>query len=156
MADQSKVLIVDDQDAICTALSVLFDVHGIPSRTENTPEGALAAVRTENIGVVVQDMNFTADTTSGQEGMDLFRRIHEHDPDLPVLLMTAWTSLEAAVQLIKEGAEDYFGKPWDDDKLVASVRRLMRVRLLRLENQRFKAQDDRSRRMLRESYDLCG
>jgi DNA-binding NtrC family response regulator len=156
MADQSKVLIVDDQDAICTALSVLFDVHGIPSRTESTPEGALAAVRTENIGVVVQDMNFSADTTSGQEGTDLFRRIHEHDPDLPVLLMTAWTSLEAAVQLVKEGAEDYFGKPWDDDKLVASVRRLLRVRQLRLENQRFRAQGDRSRRRLSESFDLCG
>jgi DNA-binding NtrC family response regulator len=156
MAGQSKVLIVDDQDAICTALTVLFDVHGIPSRTENTPAGALAAIRTEDIGVVVQDMNFSADTTSGHEGTELFRRIHEYDPDLPVLLMTAWTSLEAAVQLVKEGAEDYFGKPWDDDKLVNSVRRLLKVRQLRLENQRFRAQSDRSRRRLAETFDLCG
>ncbi len=156
MPGQSKVLIVDDQDAICTALSVLFDVHGIPSRTESTLEGALSAVRTDDIGVVVQDMNFSADTTSGQEGADLFRRIREYDPDLPVLLMTAWTSLETAVQLVKEGAEDYFGKPWDDDKLVNSVRRLLRVRQLRLENQRFRAQNDRSQRRLAESFDLCG
>jgi DNA-binding NtrC family response regulator len=156
MADQAKVLIVDDQAPVCAALSVLFEVHGIPARAVQTPMAALAAIRTDNVGVVLQDMNFTADTTSGQEGIDLFRRIHEHDPDLPVLVMTAWTSLEAAVQLVKEGAEDYFGKPWDDEKLVNSVRRLLRVRQLRLENKRLRAQDDRSRRRLAETYDLCG
>lgn len=156
MPDQAKVLIVDDQVPVCTALSVLFEVHGIPARAVHTPSAALSAIRTDNIGVVLQDMNFSADTTSGQEGIDLFRRIHEHDPDLPVLVMTAWTSLEAAVQLVKEGAEDYFGKPWDDGKLVNSVRRLLRVRQLRLENKRLRAQDDRSRRRLAETYDLCG
>ncbi len=156
MASESKVLIVDDQEAICTALSVLFDVHGIPSCTVTTPADALVAVRDDDIGAVVQDMNFSQDTTSGEEGMALFRQIHEHDPDLPVLLMTAWTSLETAVQLVKEGAEDYFGKPWDDDKLVNSVRRLLRVRKLRLEHKRLKAHDDRARRKLAERADLCG
>lgn len=156
MADRAKVLIVEDQEAVCTALSILFEVHGIPTRVVHEPNAALSAIRTDNIGVVLQDMNFSSDTTSGQEGIDLFRRIREQDPELPVLLMTAWTSLEAAVQLVKEGAEDYIGKPWDNDKLVNSVRRLLRVRQLRLENKRLRAQDDRARRRLAEAFDLCG
>lgn len=156
MGEDAKVLIVDDNQGIRTALSTLFDVHGIPALSMSTPEAALEAIRSENIGVVVQDMNFTQDTTGGEEGIRLFREINERDPDLPVLLMTAWTSLETAVQLVKEGAEDYFGKPWDDDKLVNSVRKLLGVRQLRLENRRLRATDDRARRQLEENFDLCG
>ena len=156
MGENAKVLIVDDNQGIRTALSMLFDVHGIPSLAMSSPEAALEAIQNENVGVVIQDMNFTQDTTGGEEGIRLFHEIHERDPDLPVLLMTAWTSLETAVRLVKEGAEDYFGKPWDDDKLLNSVRKLLKVRKLRLENRRLKASDDRARRQLAETYDLCG
>lgn len=156
MGEHAKVLIVDDNQGIRTALSTLFDVHDIPALSASTPEEALQAIRGENIGVVVQDMNFTQDTTGGEEGIRLFHEIHDHDPDLPVLLMTAWTSLETAVRLVKEGAEDYFGKPWDDDKLVNSVRKLLSVRRLRMENRRLKASDDRARRHLTENFNLCG
>ncbi len=69
-------------------------------------------------------MNFGADKTSGEDGIRLFRRIHGADPELPVLLITAWASLETAVQLVKEGASDYLAKPWDDEKLVLSVQNL--------------------------------
>ncbi len=156
MGERAKVLIVDDNQGIRIALSTLFDVHGIPALSMSTPEAAVQAIRNENIGVVVQDMNFTQDTTGGEEGVRLFRKIHEQDPDLPVLLMTAWTSLETAVSLVKEGAEDYFGKPWDDDKLLNSITKLLDVRKLRLENRRLKATDDRARRQLDENFDLCG
>lgn len=156
MGEAAKVLIVDDNRGIRTALSTLFEIHGMPVVTVGSPERALEAISTDNIGVVVQDMNFTQDTTGGEEGIRLFREIHERDPDLPVLLMTAWTSLETAVRLVKEGAEDYFGKPWDDDKLINSVRKLLGVRSLRLENRRLRASDDRARRQLAEKFDLCG
>ncbi len=156
MGETAKVLIVDDNEGIRTALAVLLDVHGIPSLCVSRPETALQAVREENIGVVLQDMNYSQDTTGGEEGIRLFRAIHEHDPDLPVLLMTAWTSLETAVQLVKEGAEDYFGKPWDDDKLVNSVQKLLNVRRLRLENRRLRASEERARRQLAQQGDLCG
>jgi DNA-binding NtrC family response regulator len=156
MGEHAKVLIVDDNQGIRTALSTLFDVHGIPALSMSTPEAALETIRREDIGVVVQDMNFTQDTTGGEEGIRLFREIHDHDPDLPVLLMTAWTSLETAVRLVKEGAEDYFGKPWDDDKLINSVRKLLGVRRLRMENRRLRASDDRARRHLSENFNLCG
>lgn len=156
MGESAKVLIVDDNEGIRTALSVLMDVHGIPSLSVSRPEAALQAIREEDIGVVLQDMNYSQDTTGGEEGIRLFREFHAHDPDLPVLLMTAWTSLETAVQLVKEGAEDYFGKPWDDDKLVNSVEKLLKVRRLRLENRRLIACETRARRQLAEQRNLCG
>lgn len=156
MGEEARVLIVDDNPGIRTALSTLFDVHGIPALSVSTPGEALDAIQRENVGVVIQDMNFTQDTTGGEEGIRLFKDIHSRDPDLPVLLMTAWTSLETAVRLVKDGAEDYFGKPWDDDKLVNSVRKLLSVRSLRLENRRLKASDDRARRHLEENFNLCG
>ena len=89
-----KVLIVDDQGAVRTALEVLFDVHGLETLSARSPSEALSLVANEDVGVVVQDMNFSTDNTSGQEGTALFRAIRQLDPGLPVLLMTAWTSLE--------------------------------------------------------------
>src|SRR6188768_1797107 len=123
-----KVLIVEDQPAIAKALTVLFEIHDIPCRTAVSPDAALAAVRNEDIAVVVQDMNFTPGATTGHEGMDLFRRMRALDPDLPVLALTAWTSLETAVQMVKEGARDYLAKPWDDAKLLAAVDGLLEMR----------------------------
>src|SRR5688572_11040805 len=108
-----KVLIVDDQPAVRTALETLFEVHGLPAVAVSAPEEALHLIATEDIGAVVQDMNFTQQETSGAEGTRLFRTIRDLDPDMPVLLMTAWSSIERAVELTKEGAADYVAKPWD-------------------------------------------
>src|SRR6187397_2349532 len=120
-----KVLIVEDQPAIAKALTVLFEIHDIPCRTAVSPDEALAALRDDDVAVVVQDMNFTPGATSGHEGMELFRRMRGLDPELPVLVLTAWTSLETAVQMVKEGARDYLAKPWDDAKLLATVKALL-------------------------------
>ncbi|MEL7061597.1 MAG: sigma-54 dependent transcriptional regulator [Acidobacteriota bacterium] len=119
------VLIVDDQPAVRDALCLLFDLHGLPVRSVDTADKALAAAADPRIGVVVQDMNFAPGATEGDEGVDLFRRLRAARPELPVLLLTAWTSLETAVQLVKEGAADYLAKPWDDRKLLAAVRELL-------------------------------
>lgn len=81
-------------------------------------------------------MNFTRDTTSGEEGVELFRALRKVDPRMPIVLITAWTSLQAAVMLVKEGAHDYLQKPWDDDKLVGLVSTLLRIRRLEGENAR--------------------
>ena len=151
-----QVLIVDDNPSVCTALEILFDVHGIPTRVAHSPEAALEIVARGDVGAVVQDMNFQTDSTSGQEGAALFRGLKRLDPELPVLLMTAWTSLETAVQLVKEGAADYLGKPWDDAKLVTTVKNMLRMRELGLENHRLRAQSARARNELQRHYDLCG
>jgi CheY-like chemotaxis protein len=101
-------------------------------------------------------MNFGADKTSGEQGVRLFRSLREADPDLPILLITAWVSLETAVSLVKEGAADYMAKPWDDDKLVTTVRNLLEMRRLRTENRDLQQQGRRARQALAERYDLCG
>ncbi|HKV10770.1 MAG TPA: response regulator, partial [Thermoanaerobaculia bacterium] len=101
-----KVLIVEDQPAVSTALKVLFEIRGVDCLVARTPAEAIRTLdrQAEEIGVVVQDMNFSPEATSGAEGVALFREIKRWHQSLPVLLITAWTSLETAVQLVKEGA----------------------------------------------------
>ena len=151
-----KVLIADDQPAVCAALQLLFELHGLPSVVVNRPEEALDLIATEDIGAVVQDMNFTQERTSGEEGVALFRAIKKLDADLPIVLLTAWSSLETAVELVKEGASDYMAKPWDDDKLARVVKNLVQMRALQQENTRLLAQRSRQRRTLAARYDLRG
>ena len=151
-----KILVVDDQPAVCAALELLFDVHGLETLTARTPERALELVRSEDLGVVLQDMNFHRDATSGAEGEALLRAIQGLDADLPVLLMTAFQSLETAVRLVREGASDYIAKPWNDDKLVATVKNLLRLRELSRENLRLRTQTHRARYDLAQGHDLCG
>ncbi len=152
----TRVLIVDDQQAVRTALVVVLELHGIACLEASTPAEALDIVRREDVGVVIQDMNFSTDTTSGAEGMQLFRSIRQLDPDLPVILITAWTSLESAVTLIKEGAADYIAKPWDDQKLVISVQNLLSLRQARFEALRLHSRDSLAREELARRFDLRG
>jgi DNA-binding NtrC family response regulator len=151
-----KVLIVDDQRAICTALEVLFELHGIETLIASGAAEVLDLIASDDVGVVVQDMNFTANKTTGEEGVALFRAIRKLDGDMPVLLMTAWTSLDTVVTLVKEGAVDYVAKPWDDQKLVTTVKNLLQVRALADENTRMRASSRRARQGLAARYDLCG
>ena len=152
----THVLVVDDQEAIRTALVVLLDLHGIPCLEASSPEQALDIVRREDVGVVIQDMNFSKDTTSGTEGVELFRAIRALDPDLPVILITAWTSLESAVALVKEGAADYVAKPWDDQKLVLSIQNLIGLRQARFDARRLERRETLAREGLAQRFDLCG
>jgi DNA-binding NtrC family response regulator len=152
----SRVLIVEDQRAVAHALEVLFGLHDIPCEVAASPAEALARVATGEIAVVVQDMNFSRSATSGAEGIALFRELRRLDPRMPVLLMTAWTSLETAVALVREGASDYLAKPWDDEKLLASVRNLLQLRSLQAENLRLKTERSASRAAIARQYDLLG
>ena len=114
------VLVIDDNPAVATALEVLFSLHDIDTlRARLAGRGPRAARARAASTWSIQDMNFRADTTSGEEGVALFRAIRERHPDLPVILLTAWTHLDAAVDLVKAGAADYLAKPWDDRKLLA-------------------------------------
>jgi DNA-binding NtrC family response regulator len=156
----AKILIAEDQTAVATALQVLFEIRGMDCIVARDPAEALRLLEADGeaqtIGVVLQDMNFSPEATSGAEGVALFREIKKLDPGLPVLLITAWTSLETAVQLVKEGASDYLAKPWDDEKLYVSVRNLLRMRELQLENARLRGRARRTWEELAERHDLCG
>ena len=113
------VLVIDDNPDVGAALQLLFSLSGIATQLALTPAQGLA--RLDEADLVIQDMNFSADTTSGDEGVALFQQLRARRPDLPVILLTAWTQLERAVQLVKQGAADYLAKPWDDAKLLASA-----------------------------------
>ncbi len=149
MTDSLRVLVVDDQPAVVTALGVLFDLHGIPNTGVADPGAACRVASNETLGAVVMDMNFSPHVTSGEEGVALFHALREIDPELPIVVITAWASLEAAVVLVKAGAADYLEKPWQDERLVEAVRNLVELRKARREIRR-------RRSTLAEDSDLCG
>nr|WP_250883956.1 sigma-54 dependent transcriptional regulator [Glaciecola sp. XM2] len=120
-------MIVDDTTAVLQALSLLLEIHGYDVVTTNSPEQAISIVNQLRVSLVIQDMNFTRDTTSGEEGKALFESLRALNPNLPIILITAWTDLEQAIELVKAGAADYIAKPWDDQKLLTSVGNLIEV-----------------------------
>src|SRR5579875_3806 len=150
------VLIIDDQPAVREALSLLLSLHDIRPLTAAMPEEGMAMLARERVDVVIADMNFSADTTSGEEGVALFHAIRARHPDLPVILLTGWSHLETAVRLVKAGAADYLSKPWDDAKLLATVENLLELS----ENARVAENACVTRRRRRETlerdYDLRG
>jgi DNA-binding NtrC family response regulator len=150
------ILVIDDNAGVCQALEVLFSLHDLHTIVANSPDQGLALLRAEPVDLVIQDMNFSADTTSGDEGKALFEAIRRHDPDVPVILFTAWTDLESAVELVKAGAADYIAKPWDDDKLVATARNLLELRAVSRAQQRLLGERRQRRQSLAAEYDLCG
>ena len=150
------VLIIDDNAAVAIALEVLFSLHDIASLRAASPEEGLDILGREPVDLVIQDMNFTADTTSGEEGVGLFREIRRRHPDLPVILLTAWTHLDAAVELIKAGAADYLSKPWNDERLLTTVANLVELgQANRALNQRLQ-RERKAKRELEQNFDLRG
>src|SRR3569623_3303508 len=110
----------------------------------------------ERVDVVIQDMNFRADTTPGEEGTALFHAIRARCPDMPVILLTARTQLASAVELVKAGAADYLAKPWDDMKLLAPVQNLVALSEARRELARRRDDETRRRSELSDRYALRG
>lgn len=156
MNNTLPVLIVDDEAAVARAMERLLHGRGYVTRVEQSPAAAIVAVRDETFGAVISDMNFSPDRTDGDEGTALFKTIHELDPELPVILMTAWASLERAVSLVREGAADYLEKPWDPDKLLPTLKNLVDLRVTRIENRRLNGERARERDDLQARFDLSG
>ncbi|WP_237067196.1 sigma-54-dependent transcriptional regulator [Microbulbifer guangxiensis] len=152
-----KVLVIDDNPGIISALELLLSLHRIETVSALTPQAGLQTLREQpDINLVIQDMNFTADTTSGEEGRELFFAIRDISPDLPVILLTAWTQLEMAVELVKAGAADYLGKPWDDNKLIATVKNLLELNDLQQRQRQSQQQSLAARERLQQNFDLQG
>lgn len=150
------VLVIDDNPSVAAALELLFRLRDIRTRASRTPEEGLAVIAREPIDLVIADMNFSGDTTSGEEGVSLFHRLRELRPDIPVILLTAWTHLPSAVQLVKAGAADYVGKPWDNDRLLATVENLLELAEATRERERLQSGRRRRRERLAADYDLRG
>jgi DNA-binding NtrC family response regulator len=150
------VLIVDDSPAVVEALRMMFGLHDIHTLAATSPEEGLSRLDAQPVDLVIADMNFRSDTTSGEEGERLFREIRARQADLPVILLTAWASLETAVRLVKAGAADYLAKPWDDAKLLATVENLLELAESSREQRRVMQARRQRREALLGYYDLRG
>lgn len=152
----ATLLVIDDNPSVAAALEVLFSLHDYRTVCATSPEEGLALLRRQPVDLVIQDMNFTEETTSGEEGEALFKAIRAEHPDLPVILLTAWTHLSSAVDLVKAGAADYLAKPWDDRKLLATVANLLELGQASRVLAHCATRDQRQRKELEAQFDLCG
>lgn len=145
--DSIRVLVADDQPHVLEAVELLLKPQGVHVETARSPQMLLEALGDEDFDVLLIDLNYTRDTTSGQEGLDLLARLREIDAHLPVIVMTAWGNIDLAVECIKRGARDFIQKPWENDRLLSLVRvhaelhqALRRARQLELENRLLRAE----------------
>jgi DNA-binding NtrC family response regulator len=119
---QPRLLVADDQQDVLTALRLLLGKEGIEVALASSPAGALAAVRATRFDAALIDLNYARDTTSGMEGLDLLARLKQADPNLPVIVMTAWATIGVAVEVMRAGARDFIEKPWENQRLLAVIR----------------------------------
>lgn len=118
----TSVLIADDQADVREALRFLLKGEGFRTETVSSPAKVLSALERDDFDVLLMDMNYARDTTSGREGLKLLDRIRELDDSLPVVVMTAWANIDLAVAAMQRGARDFIQKPWDNERLLATLK----------------------------------
>ena len=118
-----RTLIADDEPDILTALRLLLKNDGYEPETVSSPAAVLEAIEQRQFDVVLMDLNYARDTTSGREGIDLISRIHALDPSLPIVVMTAWATVDLAVEAMRRGVRDFVQKPWENARLLQTLRK---------------------------------
>jgi DNA-binding NtrC family response regulator len=141
-----RVLIADDQRDVLEALRLLLKGEGLDCETASSPGGVLAALEARDYDAALIDLNYTRDTTSGHEGLDLLARIRDLDGHLPVLVMTAWGTVDLAVEAMRRGARDFVQKPWDNTRLLTTLRTQIALGRALKQGQRLEAEN----RLLRQ------
>ncbi len=143
-----RVLIADDQKDVVEALRLLLKGEGYSTETFSHPNALIEALRARTADAVLMDLNYTRDTTSGEEGLDAVARIRAFDPHTPIIVMTAWGTIELVVEAMRRGAQDFVEKPWDNARLltvlktqVALGQALRRTRALEAENRQLRGDD---------------
>jgi DNA-binding NtrC family response regulator len=119
---QPRILVADDQADILSALKLLLKREGFEVTTASSPAGVLDIVSREHVDVALVDLNYSRDTTSGEEGTALVEKLHREHPDLPVIVMTAWATVDVAVKAMRNGANDFLEKPWNNQRLLTVLR----------------------------------
>lgn len=147
----AKVLVIDDQPDVREALRLLLKGAGYTAETAESPRQALAAAAYNDHDLILMDMNYTCDTTSGDEGLQLIERLHAQRSAAPIIAMTGWSTLELAVEAMQRGARDFIAKPWDNKHLLAMVDKHIKNDV-RLEQSRdlIEAELERARRVQRK------
>src|SRR5437667_4899722 len=136
-----RVLIADDRPEGLEALRLLLKGEGDGIESAGSPAAILEAVDSTELDALLMDLNYARDTTSGQEGLDLLSQIRGHDPTLPVVVMTAWSSVELAVEAMRRGARDFVQKPWENARLLTIVRTQVELARALRRQQRLEAEN---------------
>ncbi len=143
----TRILVADDQPDVIEALRLLLKGEGFETQSASSPAAVLHAVEKGDFDLVLMDLNYTRDTTSGREGLSLLAELRDMDGTLPVVVMTAWGSVDGAVEAMRLGARDYIEKPWDNERLLTTIRThvelgraLRRSQRLESENLRLKGE----------------
>src|SRR5437667_5210902 len=136
-----RVLIADDQPDVLEALRLLLKGEGYRMEAAGSPAAILEAIDGDEFDAVLMDLNYARDTTSGQEGLDLLSQLRRHDPTLPVVVMTAWGSVEVAVEAMRRGARDFVQKPWENARLLTIVRTQVELARALRRQQRLEAEN---------------
>jgi len=137
----ARVLIADDQADVREAVRLLLKGEAMDSDSVASPGAVVTALETREYDAILMDLNYTRDTTSGQEGLDLLSRIQAIDSGLPVIVMTAWGSVQVAVEAMRRGARDFIQKPWDNARLLAILRTQIELRRALRESRRLEAEN---------------
>jgi sigma-B regulation protein RsbU (phosphoserine phosphatase) len=137
-----RILVADDQSDVLEALRMLLRQHGYQVTTANSPAAILQVLTTGAFDAVLMDLNYTRDTTSGAEGLTLLAQVHAVDEDLPVVVMTAWGTVELAVAAMHKGVGDFVLKPWDNSKLLEILRTQVAKGRERRNAQKLESQSD--------------
>src|SRR5499425_588962 len=136
-----RVLIADDQPDVLEALRLLLKGEGYRIESAGSPAAILEAIDTDEYDAVLMDLNYARDTTSGQEGLDLLSQLRAHDQTLPVVVMTAWGSVEVAVEAMRRGARDFVQKPWENARLLTILRTQVELARALRRQQRLEAEN---------------
>src|SRR5215470_1501562 len=136
-----RILAADDQRDILQALKLLLKPEGYKVDSVQSPVLAREALARSTYDAVLIDLNYTRDTTSGQEGLDLLSEIVAQDSALPVIVMTAWGNVELAVEAMRRGARDFIQKPWENERLISILRTQVELRRALLQAERLEAEN---------------
>jgi DNA-binding NtrC family response regulator len=133
---QPRILVADDQADILSAVKLLLKREGFDVATATSPAGVLDVAAREHVDVALVDLNYSRDTTSGEEGVGLVDELHRRHPELPVVVMTAWATVEVAVRAMRHGANDFLEKPWNNQRLLSVLRNQVQLAQARQRGQR--------------------
>lgn len=137
-----SILIVDDDEDILSALTLLLDAEGFASVKADSPESALLALRQQIFSLVLLDLNYSLDTTSADEGLRLISAIRQDNEQVPLVVMTGWGTIDVAVTAIKNGADDFVQKPWENDRLLMTINNQLRLAEAQKKSQKLTRQNE--------------
>ena len=137
----ARILIADDQTDVVEALRLLFKSEGYRTEAVNSPSAVLELLRANEFDLLLMDLNYSRDTTSGEEGLDLLARVQVLDHSLPVVVMTAWASVELAVEAMRRGARDFIQKPWENARVLTIARTQIELRRALRKGQKLEAEN---------------